>query len=674
MTNIVAHGGNNSDPKAAFMEAIAGAGLPTPDHIIADGQLHRFSTNGKPGDKSGVYILHLDGVPAGYFECWRQGIKQKWSARKAAKPDAAELERLKADIARAERERAAHAHRRAETARQLWDASVPANADHPYLVKKGIKEPPGIRQTDIDRTIFFEGSKQGGMMNNCLLIPVETPDGLQSLQAITPDGFKAFMSGGSINGGYYTLAGDGGTVYLAEGVATAQSIHEATGSTVMAAFNSGNLPKVAEHARQDAPSARIVVAGDNDHANPKNPGKAAAEAAAKACGGSVALPPAGENGTDWNDYHATYGLASVRAELEINDGDEGDAFDLSVFSLTDKAEEMETKMKDDTFILGGLAIVGQMTAFYAKPNSGKTLLTLRLLIDAIKRGDVDGKNVYYVNADDNYKGLVTKLKIAKRHGFHMLAPGHGGFKSDALVNHLDKLVMYGKAAETIIVLDTLKKFTDLMDKQAGSSFMARVREFVSHGGTVVMLAHTNKHRDADGKLVFAGTSDVVDDIDCAYIMDMVDSGTSDKTVMFENFKSRGDVDDTATYRFSKQAGQDYAELVASVTKVSDEEARQAEDRAKTQALLEKNHEIIEAVREAVGNDEVPKQVLLDAGRDAGYSRAKVQRAIRDHTGSDWLAGHRWSAKRGEKNAQLFSLLWSLDAAYKPAGDMDDEWL
>src|SRR5690554_4837108 len=135
----------------------------------------------------------------------------------------------------------------------------------------------------------------------------------------------------------------------------------------------------------------------------------------------------------------------------------------------------------------------------------------------------------------------------------------------------------GTAQDTILVLDTLKKFADLMDKQAGSRFMNHVREFVSHGGTVIMLAHTNKHRDADGKLVFAGTSDVVDDIDCAYIIDVLEAGPLDqsKTVIFENFKSRGDVADKATYRYSTFKGQSCNALLESVEKVSDDEAQQA---------------------------------------------------------------------------------------------------
>ena len=66
----------------AFAEAMAQAGLPPPEHIKADGLLNRFPTNGHRADDAGYYILHLDGMPAGYFGGWRSGVAQAWSAER----------------------------------------------------------------------------------------------------------------------------------------------------------------------------------------------------------------------------------------------------------------------------------------------------------------------------------------------------------------------------------------------------------------------------------------------------------------------------------------------------------------------------------------------------------------------------------------------------------------
>ena len=64
-----------------FRVAIAGAGIQAPDHIEDDSQLHRFATNGKAGDKSGYYVLHGDGVPAGSFGCWRTSLHSTWCSK-----------------------------------------------------------------------------------------------------------------------------------------------------------------------------------------------------------------------------------------------------------------------------------------------------------------------------------------------------------------------------------------------------------------------------------------------------------------------------------------------------------------------------------------------------------------------------------------------------------------
>src|SRR5207249_10080750 len=76
-----------------FRDAIVAAGLAPPHYIDADGKVHRFASNGKRGDKAGWYFLHLDGIPAGRFGCWRSNISRDWRAdigRKLSPAEAAE--------------------------------------------------------------------------------------------------------------------------------------------------------------------------------------------------------------------------------------------------------------------------------------------------------------------------------------------------------------------------------------------------------------------------------------------------------------------------------------------------------------------------------------------------------------------------------------------------------
>jgi putative DNA primase/helicase len=109
--------------------------------------------------------------------------------------------------------------------------AAPATGEHPYLKRKRIA-PHGLR-VDTDGR---------------LIVPVRDRKGdIQSLQFITGDGVNRFLPGGHVAGNYYAIGSPGETLCVAEGFATAATIHEATGQAVAVAFNAGNLEAVARH-------------------------------------------------------------------------------------------------------------------------------------------------------------------------------------------------------------------------------------------------------------------------------------------------------------------------------------------------------------------------------------------------------------------------------------------
>lgn len=268
-----------SDPIEQFRAAILAAGLTPPDEIVADGKLHRFSTNGKRGDDSGWYMLHLDGIPAGAFGCWRSGLKSNWCAKADNDMTVAERDahrqRIKAMQAQREAEQA-QAHKKAsEAAALIWKQAAPATG-HEYLTRKGIK-PHGIK---------CDGHH--------LLIPMrDTAGTLHSLQTIAPDGSKRFQPGGRVKGCYFGIGKPDGVLVVCEGFATGASIHEATGYAVAVAFNAGNLRTVAESLRAKYPTLRLILAADDDAVTPGNPGLSKAVEAARAVGGYLAKPDFG---------------------------------------------------------------------------------------------------------------------------------------------------------------------------------------------------------------------------------------------------------------------------------------------------------------------------------------------------------------------------------------------
>jgi len=345
-------------------------------------------------------------------------------------------------------------------------------------------------------------------------------------------------------------------------------------------------------------------------------------------------------------------LATVTA-VASNDA----KFTLDRFALNGQSSAMEAQMLEDAFILGRLAILGQSTAIYAPPNAGKTLLTLSLLIEGITAGTVNPENVYYINADDTFKGLVTKLKLAERHGFKMLAPHHKDFKLEEFCAYLLRLVADQTARGVIVVLDTVKKFTDIMDKRASTNFGKVVRSFIQAGGSVIMLAHVNKHRDEDNKVIAAGTSDIIDDVDCAYTLDAEEQAYGVYLATFENKKSRGDVQSKATYRYERHSGQQYEELLASVKAITDTELNQSNQAREIHQSQQANGELISILVGIMQEGIALKgEIVKEAVALSDYGKDKVRQVLRIHTGEYFLMGHYWTMTVGEKNAQSYALL------------------
>src|SRR5690606_23971281 len=104
---------------------------------------------------------------------------------------------------------------------------------------------------------------------------------------------------------------DAQTIYIAEGFATAASIHLAIKQPVVAAFNAGNLPNVARELHARYKDKAFVICGDDDAFTDGNPGRTKAEEAAKKALGESVFPAFRENPdkhTDFNDLHLAEGL------------------------------------------------------------------------------------------------------------------------------------------------------------------------------------------------------------------------------------------------------------------------------------------------------------------------------------------------------------------------------
>ena len=329
-------------PIEAFRDAMTAAGLRIHDEIIDDGKIHRFTIEGdKPRSKNGWYVFHSDGIAAGAFGSWKHDMAGTWCAK--ADHEFTQDERRayakRMDDAKRQREAEQEMVRQEarEKAARIWDQSELANDDHPYLVAKGVRA-YGLHES--------RGS---------LVVPVMSPDGvLQSLQFIDQQGGKLFLSGGMKRGCYFRLGNTPPTdrVIVAEGYATAATLHEAHGCPVAVAFDAGNLGPVCDAIRAKLPPhIAVEVWADNDNQQKcgdcdalfdvdqhpevcpecgclhgkKNTGVLAANKSAAQIGATVMVPASG----DFNDMAAEQGIEAVAAfGAPANDNPAAEPMDL----------------------------------------------------------------------------------------------------------------------------------------------------------------------------------------------------------------------------------------------------------------------------------------------------------------------------------------------------------
>jgi hypothetical protein len=326
---------------------------------------------------------------------------------------------------------------------------------------------------------------------------------------------------------------------------------------------------------------------------------------------------------------------------------------LQKYSLTIRREEVERTAVDQVHVLGQLALSGQLTLLYGRPSIGKSLITMSLIGEAAEQGRVDPGRCYYLDFDTDANGLLQKIDFAKSCGFHILSDNYLGFSSRQFLRELDDLIRADQAMGVVVVLDTLKQHVSLMDKQESSSFAARLRRFSKAGGTCIALGHCNKHPGPDGRLIYSGTTDLVEQFDVAYILSeaSVDPKTQTRTVLLENFKSRGAVARRASYRYSIAEGLTYRELLESVTPIDETELSHVE----LAARIRTDTPLIDAITGCIADGIVAKMALVAAAVErSGASQRKVLDVLDRYTGRD-PSVHRWVYTvhaRGEKRYAL----------------------
>lgn len=271
----------------------------------------------KPTDARAVWKSFKPSGPVTIASLFGLAKEHGYRPEHPARPiDPAEMlrrARERQEAERIERENTEASHREAaRKAVDLWDRANPhPDPNHAYLARKGVLAVV-VRQ-----------------MDDALIVPLYGADkALTGLQFIQPDGQKRFITGTRKAGSWCVLKPEGippadwQVILIAEGWATAASLHTATGHPVFIAFDCGNLPAVARYIRQQFPAARLLFCADDD-AHGK--GQHHARLAAHLTNGMAIIPrwegipnmtPEQQaQATDFNDLHRAAGLGAVRHQI-----------------------------------------------------------------------------------------------------------------------------------------------------------------------------------------------------------------------------------------------------------------------------------------------------------------------------------------------------------------------
>jgi len=274
----------------------------------------------RTGPKSGWFVGFENKTKSGesyivaVYGDWKTGEKYEFKTRRDyTKSENAEiLKRINTSQSESERERLLLQEGAKCEAQNIWSDGG-ENSGLDYLSRKSVDALYGCRSTL-------------GENGRILLVPMRDSCGeLWGVQSVMPNGKKYFLTGQRIQGLFHIVgpAEPLDIIYIAEGFATAASIHQATKSQVIVAFNAANLVHVAKELKEKYPTKTFIICGDDDKfterdGEPYNPGRDYAEKAAKTCVGKAIFPRFVSNEskpTDFNDLHILEGIETVKEQI-----------------------------------------------------------------------------------------------------------------------------------------------------------------------------------------------------------------------------------------------------------------------------------------------------------------------------------------------------------------------
>lgn len=333
--------------------------------------------------------------------------------------------------------------------------------------------------------------------------------------------------------------------------------------------------------------------------------------------------------------------------------------ELRDISKPDKLEARKKMAREMVYILPGIACRGQATSIYAEPNSGKTLIGVYLIRQQSLSGALGDLKIVYCNFDDDFSSANEKAEYLSDCPNVMVLDNQEQ-TSDEIIQMMLDAVEDGTASELCFVLDTLIRFVSDSDKKTQRVFTSIVQQFIGAQGTVIGFGHVNKHKDANGRSIYGGTSDIRNSFSqSAKIEIKSDLDSKERVIKFYNDKLRGMAQVSTCYSFAHGDGKNWLERVATVRRVDEKEAERMAHQKEATKKFEEDKPIINYIIGELKGGRVQSESDLtqnNLGNPETGSKAKRKDVLRFYRKGNINGYEFWTQRPGLTTGFVYELL------------------
>ena len=301
-------------------------------------------------------------------------------------------------------------------------------------------------------------------------------------------------------------------------------------------------------------------------------------------------------------------------------------------------------MKETELLYHDVFPRGHLINIAGEPGAGKTTV-MEKVAGSLSEEKLD---VYYLNSDIAAGDVPEAKRRADDGGYTLLAPDiKPGESTEGFVAILEQMADSDEDfSQVCIIIDTLKKTTEVINKQKASKLYKTLRSMTGRGCTIITLGHCNKYRDADGIPIFEGTGDIRSDFDEVALLfhNPSDFGEQITSIYWPGqgvpwTKSRAAVE-PCSWSFSIP-GREVRRLDKWVDTI--EQSRNDRQAKKVEDLISCLSDILRSNPEGLVQTKVEKL----ADEKIGVERRNVQKVLK--SGLD----KHWTRSRGDKNSWIY---------------------